>query len=689
MTVQKRIEQLRKTIQRHDKLYYVFGAPEITDAAYDKLFNELRELEAANPTLITPDSPTQRVGGEPIEGMVSVPHAVPMLSVDNGFDLAALRKFHERCTKKLGHEPKYAVDWKIDGCAISLIYTDGVLTRAVTRGDGAVGDDITHNARVIRGVPSEITTFDGPKTSIRVYVDGIVEVRGEAYIPNSVFRKLVEKQKAAGEEPFKNSRNAAAGALRQLDPKECYARGMYFIAHGIGQFSQAYHNGSWWETLRGLHYLGIPMQDDSMGGLTFVEAMVNIDHMIKKMAEIDYPVDGIVLKLDTIADREAMGQESGRHVSWAMAYKWERYEAETKIARLDVQVGKQGALTPVAYYEPIEIAGTTVQKSTLFNFDEVKRLDPRVGDTVTLEKAGKIIPHLVCVHKDKRTGRPAIFHPPKTCPACGSATERDGAIVVCPNSTGCKAQLAALLEAAADRSRMDIDGLGPSAIEKLMGGGALTDFASLWALERAVDAKGRIPGLTPGKSKKLLEALTAAKDRPSWRLMASLNIKHCGRTTSELICKAIQDNADANVDVFETLTAWTTRELQDIEGVGDMTATSIVAWLGRANNITLLNRLRELGVNTGLRDPRAPAVDASNQPFAGMSICATGKLVGFTREGIIQAIVARGGKAASSVSKNTTMLVAGADAGSKLAKAQQLGVRVINEDEFKQLAGIS
>jgi len=690
---EKTAAALRAEILRHDTLYYVHGTPAITDTAYDKLFAALRKLESEYPELITPDSPTQRVGGKPIDELRAVKHLTPMLSIDNGFDLKELDKFNVRMQKAVGNgqTPAYTVDWKIDGCAINLIYENGTLTHAVSRGDGATGDDISHNALCIRGIPFHLRCDEMapiPETwSRNAGPPGIIEVRGEAYISNIMFNVLVEHQAAAGEEPFKNARSAAAGALRQRDPTDCWKRGLRFIAHGIGRCDAGYVNDSFHETMTALWQYGIPLIVERRLCVNYEVAQQAIAQMVESMHEISYPIDGIVVKLDKLSQRLAAGNTSSRHVSWALAYKWERYEAETKIKRLEVQVGKQGTLTPVAYYEPVEIAETTVQKSTLFNFDEVRRLDPRVGDTVTLEKAGKIIPHLVRVHKDKRPKGAKRFQPPKKCPACKAETLIAGPLVRCTNSVGCPAQLEAVILSAADRSRLDIDGLGPKAVQAMMDTDAITDFASLWALKDAVDDSGAIPGMTPGKSKKLLEALERAKERPSWRLLASLNIPHCGRTNSEIICKDIISRMGATCDIFEVLDkAADVRMLMEMEGIGEETACSILTWFDRKRNLKLLDDLRKHGLNMGQRDPvRAPPSPETPQPLAGKTVCATGKLNGYSRESVKAAIIAAGGRAASSVSSKTDYLVAGADAGSKLQKAEELGVAVLSEEEFDAL----
>jgi len=692
MSPDKRIAMLREEIAQYDTAYYVYSTPLVTDVVYDKKFCELLELERANPALMSADSPTQRVGGAPVKGLATVVHAVPMLSIDNGFEMEVLDKFHARVTKALGHAPDYAADWKIDGCAASLIYQDGKLVRVVTRGDGHSGSDITHNAASIRGVPPVLRRVESSVIHPRDHnldVTGVVEVRGEVYIPNSVFHQIVTCQEQAGIAPFKNSRSAASGAMQQLDPKECYRRALRFVAHGLGVFDPDYIDGLYSNTMWGLHMLGIPIIDLGSGRMSYDAVKKHIEMMISVLSAVDYPVDGIVLKLDSFADRLALGQSSSRHVSWALAYKWERYEAETTIVKLETQVGKHGTLTPVAFYAPVEIAETTVTKSTLFNFDEVRRMDPRVGDTVTLEKAGKIIPHLVRVHEDKRKGRPQKFGPPTTCPVCGASTERDGPRVFCTNTAGCPAQLERVLLAAGHRSRLDIDGLGPAAIQAMIGADVIEDLASLWVLKDAVDAKGAIAGMTPGKSKKLLAALEGAKTQPSWRLLASLNIKHCGRTNSELICKAVQERANwDNCDVFAILCGRDRAALKQLGGIGEKTAKSVTNWFSKRSNQGLLNRLRQAGLNMGLVDPKPEAAPAGPQPLAGKAIVATGKLVGYSRDSIKAAIVAAGGKAASSVSSKTDYLVVGADAGSKLAKAEKLGVTLLTEEEFNVLAGV-
>ena len=692
MNPAEQIEALRAEIRRHDTLYYVHGTSEIQDVEYDKKFAKLQQLEMDNPELLTANSPTQRVGGEPVDGLTTVKHLLPMLSIDNGFEMNVLDKFHARVTKALGREPDYTADWKVDGCAVSLIYEDGKLVRMLTRGDGKKGSDITHNAASIRGVPQVLTRLplkDLGKDDHVIKIAGTIEVRGEAYIPNAEFRKLVAFQEKAGQEPFKNSRNAASGALQQLDPQECYRRGLRFIAHGIGQFDPDYIDDSYQQTMWGLFVLGVPILDYGRGGLSYVAVQKKIATMITVIDGVEYPIDGIVLKLDCFSDREALGQVSSRHVSWALAYKWQRYEKETTIIEFKTQVGKQGTLTPVAFYKPVELAGTTVKKSTLFNFDEVERMDPRLGDTVTLEKAGKIIPHLVRVHKDKRTGKPRKFKQPLQCPVCQAPTAREGPSVFCTNTAGCPAQLEAVILAAGHRSRLDIDGLGPAAIIAMMGAKVIEDLASLWALRDAVSDSGAIPGMTPGKSKKLLAALEGAKTQPSWHLLSSLNIRHCGRTNSELICKAVQANAVQNLDVFDMLaTQWTRSNLMALDGIGRETAQSIVNWFGKQRNLGLIDRLRQAGLNTGITDPKPEVVPAGPRPLGGKNVCATGKLCNFSRESVKEAIVAAGGRAASSVSKNTDYLVAGADAGSKLAKAEQLGVKVLTEDEFQTLIGV-
>jgi len=690
-----RIAELSADVDRHNMLYYCYGEPAIPDRVFDELLKELVALEQEFPDLALPDSPTQRVGGAPVEGLESMEHPSLMFSIDNCFDLDEVKKFHQRVVKKLGHEPLWTPEWKIDGCAVNLIYEDGVLTHAITRGDGAVGDDITHAAKAMRGVPLKLDRLydeEGNVMGNPKPLPKLLEIRGEAFITHDDFTQVNCARNNAGEETFANSRNATSGAIRSVDPADCHERRVRFMAHGIGkcEYEGDVDIESYFETLFAFHLCGMPITDHYGLPAPMDKALKTVAEMVAMLPELSIPVDGIVLKLDKFSDREAMGQESKKHVSWALAYKWEKYEAVTEVERFDVQVGKQGTLTPVVYCKPVEIAETMVGKASLHNWHEVLRLGIAHGDSIVMEKAGKIIPHVVRVVKEKRTGPVAPFLPPATCPSCGSDAIEDGPFLRCSGDS-CPAQIAALLRSAADRSRLDIDGLGETLATQLAEAELVEDLSDLFTLEHRRDSVLRLARMGEKKADKLFEALATARERPSWRLLASLNIKHVGRTMSEAICKAASA-AGAELkepDPFQVMVSlWSIDDYTQIEGVGEAAARSIWTWMHSEKNLKLLKRLRDYGVNMGVNDPVPEVDDGSPKPLAGMKICATGKLVGYSRESIKETIVQHGGTVASAVSAKTDMLVAGEKAGSKLKKAQDLGVRVVNEAEFNDLISV-
>lgn len=674
---QKLVDQIRY----HDTLYYVYGDPEMSDTDYDKLFKQLQALEKKHPELAVADSPTQRVGGQPVDKLRACQHLVPMLSIANGFDLKEMEQFHQRMQAKLGKNIQYCVDYKIDGCALTLIYENGVLARALTRGDGAKGDDITHNARNIRGVPAKLQLVKVPgqeRLAKPVDLSGTVEIRGEAFISNEDFIAVRDQQVAdKADKLFANARNAAAGAIRSLNPTECWKRKVRFVAHGLGQMSKPIDD-SYSYTMYVLGQLGVPTIEGASSPMTWEAAALYIDQMIKLVPQIDYPIDGIVIKVDSQKQREQLGQTSTKNVSWALAYKWERYEAETTVKRIEVQVGKKGTLTPVAYFEPVEIAETMVKKSTLHNFDEVKRLDIRVGDRVIVEKAGKIIPRVVRVLKEKRTNELPAYKAPDTCPQCGSKVKNYGAYLRCINPLSCTAQLHAIILSAADRSRLDIEGLGEIYLTQMMEAGLITKLTDLWRLKDRQSSLLALQGFGKGRVTKLLAAIERARERPVARLLASLNIEHCGRTVSAKIMKQFK--------TLDKLATAKMADLQEIEGVGSETASSVVAWFQLARNKKIIEEFRQLGVNLGERDPKSVAVKAKTTgALVGKKVCATGTLEGYTRQSIQEAIQRAGGVVADSVSKTLDYLVVGDKAGSKLQKAQSLGVKTLTEQEFNKL----
>ncbi|HET6423422.1 MAG TPA: NAD-dependent DNA ligase LigA, partial [Planctomycetaceae bacterium] len=553
----KRIEHLRHEIRRHDVLYYQDAKPEISDLEYDRLMRELRDLEEKHPELDSEDSPTKKVGGAPIEGFVTVEHRLPMLSIDNAYSEAELVEFGARVVKHIGPSPvAWLVEYKVDGVALSLIYENGALTRAVTRGDGRRGDDVTHNARTMRGVPLRLEG-DAP---------AFLEVRGEAYISNSDFAKIRAEQELRGEEPFKNSRNATAGAVKVLDPKECAARKVRFFAHSAGVVegvSFTTHG----DFLTAIHRYGLPSVPKNAVKPSFAAATEYTQELMQDLHELDFEVDGIVLKVDDFAVRERLGYTS-KSPRWIVAYKWEKYEAVTRVASITVQVGKTGALTPVAHLEPVEIAGTTVSRASLHNRDEIERLGVMIGDWIIVEKAGKVIPHVVLVEEARRDGTQQAYHFPTRCPECHAHVEQDegGVYIRCPNPN-CPAQLRESLRHFASRGAMDIEGLGIKLIEQLTDGGFLKSFADVY---RLAGHRAQLIELERQGEKSidnLLAGVEASKQRPLWRLLTALNIRHVGQRTAQQLAE--------HFGTMDAIAAASVDDLSEVEEVGDVIAQSL------------------------------------------------------------------------------------------------------------------
>lgn len=522
-TPAEEVLHLRAEIERHTRLYYVDAQPEISDGEFDRLLKRLQQLESEHPALDAPDSPTHKVGGAPIEGFHTVEHRLPMLSIDNLYTEQELREFDERVRKLLiADSVEYTVEYKIDGVALALIYEQGHLVLAVTRGDGRQGDDITHNARTVGGVPLRLSVDQPP---------AILEVRGEAYISNSDFGHLVADQKARGEEPFANPRNTTAGALKLLDPKLCGARKVRFLAHGRG-FIEGEPFTNHMEYLAWLRKAGIPTTP-IVEARTGIEATIELCHtMMENLHSLDVEVDGLVVKVNQFAQREQLGNTS-KSPRWVAAYKWEKYEASTQVLSIDIQVGKTGTLTPVANLAPVEIAGTTVSRSSVHNREELNRLGLKIGDWVIVEKAGKIIPHLVRVEEDRRTGTEVDFVFPTSCPVCQSAVAQDegGIYIRCQNPV-CPAQLKEGLRFFASRQAMDIEGLGTKLVDQLVDAGLVTGFADLYRLFSLRDQLLELERQGEKSIDNLLAGIEASKTRPLFRFLTALNIRHVGVSTA-------------------------------------------------------------------------------------------------------------------------------------------------------------
>ncbi len=677
-SVAERVDELRAEIRRLDHLYYVEAAPEVSDLVYDKLLEELMQLEEQNPELQSPDSPTQRVGDAPVDHLVQVPHKVPMLSIDNTYSREELKAYFERTEKLLeGESIEWVMEYKIDGVAASVRYEQGVMTQALTRGNGSVGDDITHNIRTVRDLPLRTV---GDETL------EVLEVRGEVYMTNADLADLNLRQIEAGAEPYKNTRNVTAGTIRLLDPSIAATRNLRFFCHGVGE-TKGLTAKSHMEFLREVGKLGIPPTPEVRLLKGSEAALTTVAKLEEDMPDLPFEVDGIVFKVNDFAQREQLGMRS-KSPRWLIAYKFERYEAVTKLESISVQVGKTGAITPVAHLTPVEIADTTVSRASLHNADEIERLDVREGDVVVVEKAGKIIPKVVRVEKHERKSDLPIWRFPTHCPECQTELVRDegGVYIRCPNPA-CPAQLRQRLIYFGSRPGMDIDGLGDEVVDLLLGREVVASYADLYRLH--VDQIADLNWLKQRKGKdgqmidvqvgrrnaqNLIAGVEASRRRGLARVLSSISIRHVGPRVAQLITR--------EYPTIEKLMAATVEDLAAIHEIGDAIAASVYEFCHSDYGRQTFAELAEVGVE--LHEPQAEQ-SAGESPISGKTIVVTGTLLHFKRDEIKGLIEKLGGRAASSVSKKTDFVVAGEKAGSKLTKAQELGVQVMTEDEFKEL----
>ena len=659
------IEKLRNEIRRHEDLYYVQDSPEISDLEYDQLLSKLQALEEAHPELITPDSPTQRVGGRPAEGFPEVVHRRPMLSLDNSYNIDELRAFDQRCQRLAeGRKLEYVAELKIDGLSLSLQYESGVLTRGVTRGDGRIGEEVTQNARTIRSVPLRL------KSEARK-IDGEVEVRGEVFIPLEVFRKTNAEREEQGEPRFANPRNAAAGAIRQLDSRLVARRKLDMFAYDLlvgGNKPFATH----WEALKWLEQGGFRVNPNKKLCKSIDDVIEFANKMEKLRDELGYEIDGLVVKVNstTLQDDFGATQKAPR---WAIAYKYPARQASTKVLSIVVQVGRTGALTPVANLEPVFLAGTTVSRATLHNEDEIERLGLKIGDWVMIEKSGEIIPKVLSVIKSKRTGKEETFKPPTHCPVCGSEISRiEGEVVARCVAADCAAQLVGRLLHFASRRAMRIEGLGDVLAIQFVEAELVKDVGDLYEL--TLEQVSGLPRMAKKSATNLLEQIEASKSRDLANLIYALGIRHVGERTAGILAK--------HFGSLSSLANATTEELDDIQEIGLTVAESVRDWFDDEGNRKLCDRLRAAGVRTELAKQRNVQLD---ERFAGKQFVLTGKMEGYTRDEARALIEARGGRVNSSVSKKTDFVVTGEDSGSKLDKATALGINVIDEAGFRQM----
>ena len=659
----KRIEELRTQLHHHNHLYYVLDAPEIADAEYDRLLRELQELEARHPDAITPDSPTQRVGAEPLKAFGTVRHELPMLSLDNAFSDEELADFDRRVRERLEVEQvEYAAEPKLDGLAVSLLYENGVLVRGATRGDGTTGEDISANVRTIASVPLRLQG-EAPRR---------LEVRGEVFISHKGFLRLNQEAQAKGQKPFVNPRNAAAGSLRQLDPRITAERPLEIYCYGIGVLDGMEAPQRHSATLAQLRDWGLRVYP----GVTTVTGLEGCLEYYRDMearrAELPFDIDGVVFKVDRLDQQRELGFVS-RAPRWAIARKFPAQEEMTKVLDIDVQVGRTGAITPVARLEPVFVGGVTVTNATLHNEDEVHRKDVRVGDTVMVRRAGDVIPEVVQVVLSKRPKGARRFVMPKTCPVCGSEIERaEGeAVARCSGGLYCAAQRKEAIKHFASRRAMDVEGLGDKLVEQLVELGLVEDPADLYDL--TVEQLTGLERMGEKSAANLVEALEKSKDTHLARFLFALGIREVGEATARILAREFGD-LDALMKVDET-------RLEQVRDVGPVVAHHIATFFRQPHNREVIAKLRKAGIHWQAVEVAAPA----EQTLAGKTFVLTGALEGMTRDEAKERLQALGAKVSSSVSKKTDYVVAGAEPGSKLDKAQELGVPVLDEAQLLEL----
>lgn len=657
MDVRKRIDSLREEIKKHEYHYYVLDDPLITDYEYDLLIKELIKLEQENPDLITPDSPTQRVGGQALEKFTTYTHRSVLLSLDNAFSLADLRDFDRRISKVVP-DPTYIAELKIDGVSISLVYEDGLLVTAATRGDGQVGEDVTLNVKTIKSIPLKL------KNKIPR-----LEVRGEIYMPKGEFVRLNQEKEELGEKIFANPRNAAAGSLRQLDPNITAKRKLSAFIYDL-LYIEGYSISNQEEALNFLQEQTLPVIKEWRFCNSIEDVYDFCLHYQERRHDLPYEIDGIVIKLNPFSYRSELGQ-TAKSPRWAIAYKFPAEEKETKLESIEINVGRTGIIAPTAILTPVSLAGTTVSRASLHNFDLIKEKDIRIGDTVLVHKAGDIIPEIIKPIVEKRTGEEEEIVPPSNCPACNSIAVRlDEEVAIRCENINCPARLKESLIFFASKSAMDIEGMGPAVVEQLVENGLVTRIDDLYLLthEQIV----QLERMGEKSATNLINAIIASKNRPLHRLITALGIRHIGAKTARLLTEELE-----HIDKFREVTE---EELKNIPEIGEKMAQSIVKFFAEPRNIETIERLKDYGVN--VIEPRTQNVSTL---LANKTFVITGTLENYTRTEASELIVSLGGKVASSVSKKTDYVVVGEEPGSKYDKAVQLGVTVLSEGEFLEL----
>lgn len=659
MDVKEYIEKLREEIRKHDYHYYVLDDPLISDAEYDRLMQELKELEEKYPELVTPDSPTQRVGGEVLDKFGTYQHRIPLLSLDNAFSMEDLREFDRR-VRKVEDNPSYMAELKIDGVSIALVYKEGLLTAAATRGDGFTGEEVTANVRTIKAVPLKL------KDKLNL------EVRGEIYMPKEAFARLNQEKEEKGEKIFANPRNAAAGSLRQLDPRITEKRNLSVFVYDI-LYIEGKEIKSQDEALAFLKEQGFPVNPCCRLCRDIDEVYEYCLAYQEKRHELPYEIDGVVIKLNPFPPREVLGF-TAKSPRWAVAFKFPPEQKETVVKDVEINVGRTGIIAPTAILEPVSLAGTVVSRASLHNFDLVREKDIRIGDTVIVHKAGDIIPEIIAPVKEKRTGREKEIEIPEYCPVCGSkAVKRDEEVAVRCENINCPARLKESLIFFASRDAMDIEGMGPAVVEQLVDRGLVKSIDDIYRL-KAEDIAA-LERMGKKSASNLIAAIEESKKRPLHRLITALGIRHIGARTAKTLTGYIRD--------IEGFTAVTKEELLKIPEVGEKMAESIIHFFSQPQNIAMIDSLKELGVNTREEEERS-----TGGVLQGKTVVITGTLSRFSRKEAEELVERAGGKAAGSVSRKTDMVVVGENPGSKYQKALELGVPVVNEEEFLRILGM-